>query len=611
MFESLSINDKYEYLIKCSNSYYESGINLIDDLTFDKYVDLYETESKKEFKYLGKSNNKKCKLPTYMGSLSKIKTLDKLLAYNNKYITDNIIISEKLDGCSILIYKLNNIQKLATRGDGTNGSDISHLLPYLTIPINLDNNIIIRGELIMKKDIFLKYYSKIYQNARNLISGLINSKTIEKEILKHCDIVTYSIPNCKKNQIETFTLLKDIGYNIPIYTKLDKQNITFNNILNILTKFKTESIYEIDGIVLTDNLFHSETSGDNPKHTIAFKQNITGIEAIVEDVIWEETRYGLLKPRIQIIPVECGGVTITYLTGFNAKYIVDNGIGINTILIICRSGDVIPYILSVKKGTISKLPLSYEWTDGVDIKILSRQVNTCQQMAHFLTVCGAKGVKEATIQKCIDIGLINLDLLLMCSSEQLLQADGIKDKMSNKILEQFIIVKNNCSLENIMYGSCIFEHFGEKKIKIIINSLPDILDVILKSIKYDTQVWIDNLNKNGIKSQSTLVISQFEIFLKEWKPFCIKYLKTNDISVPTVINKKCNYNIVFTGVRDTDLKNIIELNGGKVTDTISKLTTYLVVKDKSSTTSKMEIAKEYGIKIVLVDEMKDIMNKLV
>ena len=44
MFESLSINDKYEYLIKCSNSYYESGINLIDDLTFDKYVDLYEIE---------------------------------------------------------------------------------------------------------------------------------------------------------------------------------------------------------------------------------------------------------------------------------------------------------------------------------------------------------------------------------------------------------------------------------------------------------------------------------------------------------------------------------------------------------------------------------------
>ena len=74
MFESLSINDKYEYLIKCSNSYYESGINLIDDLTFDKYVDLYETESKKEFKYLGKSNNKKCKLPIYMGSLTKITT---------------------------------------------------------------------------------------------------------------------------------------------------------------------------------------------------------------------------------------------------------------------------------------------------------------------------------------------------------------------------------------------------------------------------------------------------------------------------------------------------------------------------------------------------------
>ena len=117
MFESLSINDKYEYLIKCSNSYYESGINLIDDLTFDKYVDLYETESKKEFKYLGKSNNKKCKLPIYIGSLSKLKTLDKLLAYNNKYITDNIIISEKLDGCSILIYKLDNIQKLSTRGD--------------------------------------------------------------------------------------------------------------------------------------------------------------------------------------------------------------------------------------------------------------------------------------------------------------------------------------------------------------------------------------------------------------------------------------------------------------------------------------------------------------
>ncbi len=620
MFSKLSIEEQYSYLIKCSNAYYETGNSIIPDDLFDKYVNEYEKNSGKQFKYLGKSNNKKCTLPVWMGSLDKVKTEDRLKNFVQKYTKSNIVYSEKLDGCSILLFKdKNNNLRLSTRGDGEFGSDITHLIPHLKIG-NVKNDLIIRGEIIMRKDIFNTHFAKDFPNARNLVSGIINSKSIDISTLSKCDIVAYSLPNSKYTPAESFQLLNQLGFQTPINGMIPKENISIDYLSLLLDKCKKTSKYEIDGLVVADNNFHQETKGEDPKYTVAFKKNAEGVQATVVDVLWEETRYGLLKPRVQIKPVDVGGVTITYLSGFHAQFIRDNKIGPNTILTICRSGDVIPHIMNVIQPTNPKFPnCDYEWTESVDIRVKVKSTNSAQQIAHFFTVCGSKGLKEATIQKCIDCGLNTIESIMNANSEQLCKAEGIQSKSAEKIIEQCMLAKSNCTLTNIMEGSCIFEGFGSKKLQKIILALSsltsiNIFDVIMKDCKYNESDWEILLNEAGIKTQASTFLIQFKQFLNDWKIFCKKYCKVEDTNLTTPItnsiNNKCNFVVVFTGIRDNDLKSTLESLGAKVVETISKSTTHLIVKDKNTTSSKAVKAKENGVIICTIDEMKETIKSL-
>lgn len=623
-FKTLSCDDQYSFLIKCSNAYYESGNPIVSDELFDLLVDQYESSSNKVFNYLGKTNNKKIQLPVYMGSLDKIKTSDKISIFLAKCSTNKIVISTKMDGLSLLLFtdSKNNF-KLATRGDdGKIGSDVSHLLPYLKLNTSLVKNTIVRGEIIMKKSVFKKHYPNA-SNARNTVCGIVNSKNLDTKAVELCTFVAYSLPGSSYTQEETFVKLREMKFEIPEIKTIDKSKATVEYLSGILSKCKEEYDYEIDGLVLSDNAYHKENIGENPKYTVAFKHNIETTTATVVDVLWEASRYGLLKPRIQIDPVDLNGVKITYLTGFHGQYIKENKIGKNTVLQICRSGDVIPHILSVVKSTEAKFPPKeeYEWTDSVDIRTKSNNDdNLSVKMSYFLDVCGAKGVKEKVLQKCIDIGIKDIKSLLRVKKEVLLRAEGIGEKMADKIIEQLNIAQSNLTLLNIMLGSCVFEKFGEKKLEKILEALPECKDIILKdgSISHLRSTWILKLNSVGIKTQAETFVDMFEIFKKEWSTFCKEFLNNSSVPVSNTntiadkIEKKCDWNVVFTGVRDKDLEKKIESYGGKVTDSVSSKTTYLVVKELNgeSKSSKMEKAESLKVKIVVLDDMRKLVSNL-
>jgi DNA ligase (NAD+) len=626
MFSNLSTEEQYAYLVKCSNTYYETGHSLISDALFDEYCEIYSKKSGKPFKYLGKSNNKKCTLPVWMGSLDKVKTEDRLNLFLNKYTTaDTLVCSEKLDGCSILIYKnsKNNEIQVATRGDGKTGSDLTHLLSFLNISKKvietiIEKDYVIRGEIIMKNSIFESKFSNDSENARNLVSGLINSKTIDNEKLKVCNIVAYSIPNKEYSPEKTFEILKCIGFETPNYTIYKKKNFTIEFLSNLYSQMCKNSNYLIDGIVISDNAFHSEKPGEDPKYTIAFKVKKEGINATVVDVLWEESRYGILYPRVQIKPVDCDGVTITYLSGKNAQFIVSNKIGPNAILSICRSGDVIPDILNVITPTEAKMPsIEYEWTESVNIRCKEKTKNDKKQISYFLTFCGAKGLKEATIEKCISIGLNTVEKMLLCNLNDLLKAEGIQQKSAEKILEQLTIVKSNCTLLNIMAGSCIFEAFGEKKLQTIITTLqPEIYEVILNDTSYNETNWEKKLNSAGIKTQAPTFLKYFTEFCNDWKKFCKKWCKKEEVKEEVKVdtsttNKKGSHlNVVFTGIRSALIESQLVQIGATVSENVSKSITHLVVKDKNTESVKMKKARENGAIICSIVEIQEIIKKL-
>ena len=101
---------------------------------------------------------------------------------------------------------------------------------------------------------------------------------------------------------------------------------------------KQNSLYEIDGIIVQSNTPYIRNLSGNPTYAFAFKVRLDKniVKATIEEVEWNVSKWGVLKPRIRIIPINLNGVTITYTSGFNAKYIVDNSIGKGSILKITR-----------------------------------------------------------------------------------------------------------------------------------------------------------------------------------------------------------------------------------------------------------------------------------
>ena len=186
-------------LYKASDKYYNEEDSIISDKSFDIIKDYLENNypESKFLKQIGaeiKSNDKqknKIKLPVHMGSMNKKKTQKEIDLWIKKY-PNEVVISDKLDGISfLLVIKYNKkddtfSKQLLTRGNGTEGKDISHLLELIPFPKNISfkEDIIIRGEMLVTRENFKKM-GDISANGRSFISGVSNLKEIKGKKLEY------------------------------------------------------------------------------------------------------------------------------------------------------------------------------------------------------------------------------------------------------------------------------------------------------------------------------------------------------------------------------------------------------------------------------------------
>jgi DNA ligase (NAD+) len=359
-------------LKEADDAYHNKGIDIITDAHYDLIkLHLKEISPKNPyFKNVGfKPPDKlKIKLPYYLGSQNKIKygnikDLDNWFSkFNNP---TEYVISEKLDGISCLFMNHNDEIKIYTRGDGVYGIDISYLKDYIKFPSNIPNGFAVRGELIISKKNW-ELLKDIGANARNVVAGVINSKTIKKNILEKVDFVVYDVFNQRVKNEEALKLAKKLKFNIVKY-KVIKTNLNNDILFDLLKTFKKTSNYEIDGIIITHNKPYDIIKGDNPNYSFAFKSNelLDIAEVVVTNIEWNISKDRYMKPIVQFNPVQLNGVIIKQATGFNADFIEKNKIGIGSILKIQRSGEVIPHIIGIIKNADNDLPLMptipYKW----------------------------------------------------------------------------------------------------------------------------------------------------------------------------------------------------------------------------------------------------------
>ena len=611
--DNLTEHELSAMIIKANDAYTNSK-PIITDTQYDLFREYIENKypNNEAIQRIGApvTQKNKVKLPYNMPSMDKIKADKGSLSGWTQKFGGPYIISCKLDGVSGM-YSTIGEPKLYTRGDGTIGQDISHLIDLLKLPKHKD--MVVRGEFIISKKVFEQNHASIYSNPRNMVAGVINSKTISKHI-RDIEFVCYETIYPVMKPCEQKRMLSQIGHKTVYYETADKLSMEY--LTNTLTRFKAESEYELDGIIVENNKIHSRTA-NNPEHAFAFKMAIDEqvAETKIIDVEWSASQDGYLKPRVRVEPVNIGGVKIQYTTGFNGKFIKDNGIGPGAIIQIIRSGDVIPYIKSVVNPVEPKMPeVDYVWNDsGVDIVVADLENDSdvkARNIVGFFSDLGIDGLSTGNVTKIINAGYKSVPEIIKMSKTELLAVPGFQEKMAEKIYTGIRNKLKSVNLVQLMVASNKFGRgFGLKTIKPVMDTHPDFLTA---DVSCETKIaW---LKEAGINKTAPAIVDSI--------PGFIQFLDECDLSDKLVNanSSENNYDVthslykksvVMTKVRDQEIIEYLAKVGATLEDTIKKENTVaLIVKSKSDVSNKTKDAEKKGVPIMTVEEFKAAYNVL-
>jgi NAD-dependent DNA ligase len=615
VLQNLNENQLASLLIYADKAYY----NQLPILTDNEYDIVKEFTEKKynSSQVIGKIGapveRNKVTLPYYMGSMDKIKPDTEALSnWVSKY-KGPYVISCKLDGVSGLYTTEGQAPKLYTRGDGRVGQDISHLIPYLRLPKT--KGIVIRGEFIIPKLIFDTKYKEKFANPRNMVAGIINHKSFNESV-KDIHFLAYEVIKPIKKPSEQFVFLSTLDVEVVLYKIFPSSNPSSSTLLTndllsqTLIDWRKNYDYEIDGIIVANDAIYERKPG-NPEHAFAFKMVLSDqiAEAKVVDVIWTPSKDGYLKPRVQIEPINLGGVKIEYATGFNGAFIYNNKVGIGAVIELIRSGDVIPHIRKVTfPAEQPKMPsVPFKWNDThVDVMLENIELDETvkeKNITGFFRGVGVEGLSSGNVVRIIKAGFDTVPKIIKMNINDFLQVEGFKDKTAAKLYNGIREKIEQANIITIMSASNIFGRgFSEKKLELIINSYPD----ILLSKDSDTQKisQISAIKGMAVKTAEAFVerIPDFIMFLQE-AGLSGKLNQVNsekkevDESHPLF-----GKSIIMTGFRDTEIQEKLKNIGAKLGSSVSKNTFVVLVKDLTEDTSKVVDAKKLGIPIMTPDE---------
>lgn len=601
---------------QANQAYYGNGEPIMSDDQYDllrEYV--IEKFPQNEIAKEGHVNlqmeavKNKVKLPYEMWSMDKIKPDTGALAKWMAKYSGPYVLSCKLDGVSGMYSTEGDEAKLYTRGNGIMGQDVSHMIPYLRLP--KENGIVIRGEFIIPKDVFEQKYASDFSNPRNFVAGVVNQKKIMPDRIGDLDFVAYEVIKPESKPSEQMDMLTNMD--VEVVRFLIENSVSNELLSELLVEWRESYKYEIDGVICCNDQIYDRKRG-NPDHAFAFKMVLGDqvAEAKVVGVIWTPSKDGYLKPRVQIEPVVLGGVNIEYATGFNAKFIVDNKIGVGAVISLVRSGDVIPHIVSVvRPAPEPMMPTEeYKWNaTHVDIMLVDKKANSTvnqKVVTAFFKTIGVDGLGPGNVKKIIAAGYSTIPQIIAMSREQFMEVEGFKKKLSDKIYDGIHEKLDAADLPTLMDATNIFGRgFGKKKFKAILNEHPDIITSKLSDAEKVELV-------KSVSGMAKKTAEKFVSKLPEFVQWCTEAGVTNKLnyaaaeSGPKVDQSNPLYGkkIVMTGFRDKELVAAIEALGASNGSSVSKNTFVVLVKDKDEDTGKADQARKLGVPLMTPEEFK-------
>lgn len=612
-----------ETIIK-ANEAYRAGKPIMSDAKYDQLVEELSLLSPED-ELLSKvghevaDESRKAKLPIDMASMNKIKSMEDIGDWCRlKNIPNHsfVIITPKYDGLSLCVDEFEN--HAWTRGDGEFGQKSNehyrlignHLYedvyetgdPFGTLVFNYTY-----GEVMMSKKVFLEKYAVDFANPRNLVAGLLNSKEATNPLMD-CQYIKYGAVPTQRNTFQTKKQILDelnsgqrvkVPYHICRISELTEELL--------IQLFHTYSIdYEIDGLIIEINdlnqqtVLGRETSSNNPVWARAFKHPSfeQSAETEIIGITWNISKQGYLKPTLHINPVKLDGVTVSNVTGNNARFVKDLGIGVGAKVLVKRSGMVIPIIADVitpVEFTMPNIP-NIDWNEnGVELMTLTEtDEQKLKKNIAFFEILEADNVSEGVITQLWDAGYKTIKDILSLTTSDLEKIDRFGKRKAKIVYDSIRKSVTDVSLSKLQHATGIFKGLGSKKLALLehFRTKPSVDDVmsIEGFAEISAKTYVDNYD-------------DFFEFVKDLPISIIEKVET--VKVGSDLDGK---QFVFTGVRRKDLEDIIESRGGKIGGSVSKNTTHLVMKAVGSGSSKEKKAIDLGVEIMTVEQLEDLLK---
>ena len=565
-----------------------------------------------------------------------------------KEINNPVYVCElKIDGLAIsLKYEKGNLVRGATRGDGVVGEDItSNVMTIKSVPLVLNEKIDIevRGEVYMSKDSFnslnderKKNGETIFANPRNAAAGSVRNLDSKIAEERNLDCFIYHLPNPKDYNInshhECLEYMKSLGLNVNDTYRICNDIDEVINYIKEQTENRDNLPYEIDGIVIkVDDIASQNRLGFTvkvPKWATAYKFPAQEVETRLIDILFTVGRTGKITPNAIFEPVKVAGSTISKATLHNEDYVLEKDIRINDKIIVRKAGDVIPEVVrSINEKRTGEEKIFAMITNcpicGSSIKRKEEEsahycLNTecparkIENIIHFSSrdAMNIEGFGEALIEDIYNEGYIK-DITDIYSlkqySDELSLLEGFGPKMLDNLFNSIENSKNN-SLEKLLFALGI-RQVGAKTAKILSKKYKNIDNLMNADVAELTEI-----NDVGDIIANNIVM----YFSKQENIDLINKLKEKGINTEYVNNKNIEEDEFFIGktfvltgtlydITRDNASNLIEELGGKVSNSVSKKTSYVILGENAG--SKYEKAVKLNIPILNEEEFIEKIKK--
>ena len=550
----------------------------------------------------------------------------------------------KYDGASISItYENGSIFRALTRGDGTQGDDVTaNIKTIKSVPLKLIGNypefFEIRGEIILPYEGFKELNKQRilngeepFKNTRNTASGSLKLQDSGEVAKRPLECFLYSVVGNNTGVISQFDSLEKArswGFKVPKEARCFESMDSVIEYVDYWDKARHDLAYEIDGIVIKVNDLNQQSelgfTSKAPRWAIAYKFKAEQVCSTLNYISYQVGRTGAITPVANLDPVELAGTIVKRASLHNADHIAKLDIRQGDSVFVEKGGEIIPKIVGVdfknrseglkQTSYISNCPICDTTlvrktgeaqhycpnSDGCSTQIIGR-------IQHFISrkALDIDGLGDETVVLLVNAGLIHdaADLYNL-SVEDIIPLERMAEKSAENLIKG-IEASKQIHFNRVLFGLGI-RYVGETVARTLVKYYKNI-----EALSEASTEELESIDEIGIK----IAESVYSYFRKSENIRLVSRLYSYGLNFKISNEDNSNQSSVLSGdrvvitgvfkkVSRSELKNLIESNGGKVVSSISAKTTYLVAGENMGPT-KLQKAESLGIPIISEQEFLD------